>query len=185
MRRAAGGKAGQTLARAFTGRGFTLVEILLVIALIGMFTAIFVVNFESLVRQNEASAVETAFWQATRTARTRALIDRRTQALRFDADAVSFVVEEAGGANRETFDVDQKDWASGTRLEINLQKRVPPSQFSLIAGDLVDTRNIPAAHFFPDGTCSPFLVNLKVGADDFTIEIDPWTGAELLLDEEE
>jgi len=185
MRRGERGRSNQNTERAQACRAFTLFEILLVIALMGMFTAIFVVNFEALVRQNEASAVETAFWEATRAARTRALIERRPHLMRFDDEEVSFVVEEPGGANRVTYVVERENWAPGTRLDVKLQKHVPPSQFSLIAGDLVDTRNIPAAHFFPDGTCSPFLVNLKVGADDFTIEIDPWTGAELLLDESE
>jgi hypothetical protein len=39
---------------------------------------------------------------------------------------------------------------------------------------------VKAVQFFPDGTCTPFAVSLEVGNDRRTIEIDPWTGAELL-----
>lgn len=184
MSRAQRGKSRGQVRMRRRYRGFTLIEILLVVALIGMFSAIFVVNLDALLRQSEVSAVESAFWEAAREARTRALIERRPQSLRFDEETMAFVVEEAGGVNRVEYPIDQDDWAPGTRLEIHLQKRVPPSQFSLVAGDLIDVRPIAAAHFFPDGTCSPFLVEMEVGAHDFTIEIDPWTGAELVLDED-
>jgi len=137
-------------------------------------------NFEAILRQSENEAVETAFWDASRAARTRALLERRPQLLRFDEKRSAFVVEGAGGMNRETFAIDRENWVPGTRMNVTLQKRVPPSQFTLVQGELVDVREITAAHFFPDGTCSPFLVNLEIGASDFTIEIDPWTGAELL-----
>ena len=165
--------------------GFTLVELLLVIALIGMFTAIFVVNFDVLLRESESEAVESAFWLAAREARTRALVGRKPQALSFEPEARVFLVEEDGGSGAERFPISQENWKADLELEVALQKRIPPSQFSLVGGQLVELREIPNVRFFPDGTCTPFVLSLKVGSAERSIEIDPWTGAELLKAKEE
>jgi general secretion pathway protein H len=161
-------------------RAFTLIEVLLVLALIGLFTTLFMVNLESLMRETEADSVETAFWSATRDARTRALVDREPQLVRFDAKAAAFVVEAARSQSTRRVTIDRSRWAEDVKVEVALQKRLPASQFSLVRGQLVEVREVAAVQFFPDGTCTPFLVSLKVGRDERTIEIDPWTGSELL-----
>jgi general secretion pathway protein H len=164
--------------------GFTLLEVLIVIALIGVFTALFVVNYDSMLRQSEADAVETTFWRAVREARTRALLERHPQALRFDQKAAEFVVEEPGETRGLVFAIPRENWAPDTKLEVKLQKRVPPSQFTLVQGELIELREIPAVGFFPDGTCMPFSLTYEVGGKEATLEIDPWTGAQLLKADE-
>ena len=166
-------------------RAFSLIEMLLVIALIGMFSTIFIVNFESLLRVGEGQAVEAAFWNASREARTRALLERRPQWLRFEEKEALFIVEEAGGGNPETFAVDRDGWDPGVKLKVAFQKKVPPNKFTLRQGELVDVRDIPAARFFPDGTCLPFQLAIEVGGAESKIEIDPWTGAQLLESDED
>lgn len=166
--------------RARRAAAFTLFEILLVVALIGLFSAIFVVNFESLLRQTESDAVESAFWEAARAARTRALVDREAQSLRFDEKAAAFIVEDPAGAGAKQVRIDRDSWLPDTRLEVAFQKRLPANQFSLVGGELVQMREIPAVKFFPDGTCTPFTLSVQVAATEHTIDIDPWTGAQLL-----
>lgn len=161
-------------------RAFTLVEVLLVLALIGLFTGIFVVNFESLLKESESEAVESAFWLATREARTRALVDRVPQALRYDEKGWAFVVDQDSGSNPRRFPISQENWSPDVELEVFFQKRIPPSQYSLIAGELVELREIEHVRFFPDGSCTPFVVAIEVGAVERSIEIDPWTGSELV-----
>lgn len=163
--------------------GFTLIEILLVVALIGLFATLFVVNIESLVRQSEGDAVETAFWGATRDARLHALVDREAQVVRFDPKAAAFVVQAASGRTSHVA-IARDNWAPDTKLDVAFQKRLPASQFSLVQGQLVELREIAQVQFFPDGTCTPFVLSLKVGATERSIEIDPWTGAQLLAADE-
>ncbi|MGH8017469.1 MAG: pilus assembly FimT family protein [Opitutaceae bacterium] len=166
-------------------RGFTVIEILLVIALIGLFSTLFIVNLDALMRVSEGEAVETAFWEAAREARTRALVNRQPQALLYDEEGVAFVVEEQGTGAGRRFNVDRGRWTEDLEIEIALQKRLPASQFSLVRGQLVEMRDVAMVHFYPDGTCTPFVFSMKVGEDERTIEIDPWTGAELLEADEE
>lgn len=175
----------RAIGRSIRNRGFTLIEILLVIALIGLFSVLFVVNLESLMRQSDSDSVETAFWQATREARTRALVERHTQTVRFDEKAEAFVVEEGGGVNTRVFAISKDDWSPETKLEVAFQKSLPASQYSLVQGRLVELREVASVEFYPDGTCTPFTVAMTVGSSEHSIEIDPWTGAELLPSEDE
>src|SRR5690606_29342280 len=81
--------------------GFTLVEMLLVFALIAMFATLFVVNAGALMQQSAAQVVETRFWEAVREARSRAILDRVAHSVRFDDDATAFVVTNVrSGAER-------------------------------------------------------------------------------------
>lgn len=168
--------------RPRTRRGFTLLEMMLVIALIGMMATALVLNIESMMRQSEASAVEGAFWEAARTARTDALLKRRTETVRYDEKQAAFLIESAGEVRR--YEIDRADWKSDLTVEIAFKKRLASSQFTLVAGQLVDLREIPSIQFFQDGTCTPFVLELVVGDSTRRIEIDPWTGAELLPDED-
>ncbi len=170
--------------RGAVPRGFTLVEILLVIALIGLFSTLFLVNLDSLMQVSESEAVETTFWEASREARTRALVDRAPQALRYDEETAAFIVEAQGTGAGRRFHIDRDRWPEDFKIEIELQKRLPASQFSLVRGRLVEMRAVPMVQFYPDGTCTPFVLSMKVGRDERTIEIDPWTGAELLAADE-
>lgn len=172
---------GEGIRRAGRDAGFTLLEMMLVFALIAMLTAALVINIEAMVRQSAASVVEGAFWEATRTARTDALLKRRTETVRFDERAGAFVVESPEGQRR--FEIDRKEWKSDVDLEVAFKKRLASSQFTLVRGELVDLREIPSIQFFQDGTCTPFVLELTVGDTQRRIEIDPWTGAELLPDE--
>jgi prepilin-type N-terminal cleavage/methylation domain-containing protein len=162
-------------------RGFTVLELVLVIALIAMMAAALVLNIESMMRQSEASAVEGAFWEAARTARTDALLKRRTETVRYDEKQAAFVIESAGETRR--FEIDRSQWKQELKLEIAFKKRLASSQFTLVGGQLVDLREIPSIQFFQDGTCTPFVLELVVGDTTRRIEVDPWTGAELLPDE--
>ena len=53
-----------------------------------------------------------------------------------------------------------------------------------VQGELIELREIPAVGFFPDGTCVPFSLTYEVGGKEATLEIDPWTGAQLLKSDE-
>jgi type II secretion system protein H len=161
-------------------RGFTLIEMLLVLALIGVFTTLFVINADSLTRETATQAVEAKFWTAVREARSQAILHRRAQALWFDKKAAAFVVENVETGAKRSFVIKRDDWAPDTRLEVALQKQVDSNQHTMVAGELKTLKEIPEARFFPDGACTPFVATFNVGGEEKEIELDPWTGAELL-----
>ncbi len=172
------GAASEPCARR--SAGFTLIEMLLVLALIAMFATLFVVNAGALVKQSATQVVEARFWEAVREARSDAIIGRDAQSLHFDKKALAFVVEDTVTGQVRNFPIKHDDLPPDTELTIALKKRVDQSQHTLVAGELVDLREIPEVRFFPDGACIPFVAAFRVGTVDRQIEIDPWTGAELL-----
>jgi general secretion pathway protein H len=50
----------------------------------------------------------------------------------------------------------------------------------LIAGQVIETQEVPRVAFYPDGTCTAFRVQFRVGANAWQIAIDPWTCAPVL-----
>jgi hypothetical protein len=149
-----------------------------------VFATLFVLNADSLTRETATQAVESKFWQAVREARSQAIVHRRAQALWFDKKAAAFVVESVETGTKETFAIKRDDWAPDTELEVALIKEVDSGKHTMVAGVLVTLREIPEARFFPDGACTPFVATFQVGAEEKQIEIDPWTGAELMTKNE-
>jgi len=171
-------------ATAWRRAGFTLIEMMLVIALIAVFVSLFVINADSMLKQTATQAVESKFWEAVRVARSEAIVERHGRSLRFDEKALAFVVENEQSGAEQTFAIKRDDLPANAEIAVALRKRVDRTQWTLVAGELVDLREIPVVRFFPDGACTPFVVTIAVNDEDRLVEIDPWTGAELLPDEE-
>jgi hypothetical protein len=93
----------------------------------------------------------------------------------------AFIVEDEKSGTQKSYAISHDDWPSDQELKVALKKHVDRSQHTLVAGEIVDLREIPEAHFFSDGACTPFVASFLVGKnDERLIEIDPWTGAEML-----
>src|SRR5690625_7932680 len=71
---------------------FTILEVLLVIFLIALIGTIFVVNIDSLLRDQEEASVERAFWEASHKARMQALFLGRPVSLFFDEENTAFTL---------------------------------------------------------------------------------------------
>ena len=50
----------------------------------------------------------------------------------------------------------------------------------LIRGVLVESKPVPYVTFYPDGTCSPFRLQIFRPGGASTLEVDPWTCAPIL-----
>ncbi len=159
-------------------RGFTLLEVLLVIALIAVAGSLFLVSLESLGKSSPADEFAGAFWRAMAQARESALASRRTVALRWDGETNAFLLEGGGGARTVPVPAD----AIGPDRECAavFSEELPTNDYILVRGELVTRRPIPAVRIFPDGSCQAFAVELVLGAAKQRMIIDPWTGAEML-----
>ena len=156
--------------------GFTLIEILLALALIALLATIFVSGTNSLLAEKTASPDE-QFWAACAQARKEALEEQRTVLLSFDPRSRSFMLND--GAQQRALPVSGPD-----DLAIDFhpaQSGSGPSGSSvLIGGVLVETQPLASVAFYEDGTCTPFRVQLRTGDGAHMLSIDPWTCAPVL-----
>lgn len=154
-------------------RGFTLLEVLITIALIALLTGVLVIGTNRLLRERPKSSDE-LFWAAVAAVRQDALLNNHDVRLTFDARESEFVAVSDLGEIRLPF-------VSKEIAELDfLAPRSAGMSAVLIGGQMVETLTIPAVTFYGDGTCSPFRAQLKTRNGVRVLEIDPWTCAPML-----
>ena len=150
-------------------RGFTLIEILLVLALMSLVVSLFISSASNLFRAQEKT-MNDVFWQAIQAARLQAVEGDRTVELRYD-DKKNLLRWGTGetAANQA--------WP-GKKLEfLPVEKR----DAMLLGGQLVETGGMPVVRFYADGCVENFRAQLT-GVDGRIshLEIDPWTCAPII-----
>lgn len=162
-----------TISETGERRGFTLIEILLTLALVALLGSIFIGGSTALL-DSKAASPEDQFWKACAQARKEALQGGRTVVLTFDPKQHAFVVNDAG--NLTTIAVTASD-------DLVIDFHPPASEASasiLIGGTLVETQPLLSVDFYNDGTCTPFRVQLREKGGAHLLSIDPWTCAPVL-----
>jgi prepilin-type N-terminal cleavage/methylation domain-containing protein len=165
-----------TTASRFSGgrSGFTLLEVLITIALIALLTGVLVVGVNRLLSDRPKSA-EQLFWLAAGEVRKDALLNNRDVRLRLDDTTRELVAWSDAGNTRHPFV--PKEIAE---LEFLAPGAAGGFSAVLVGGALVETQTIPFVTFYRDGTCSAFRVQLKTRNGARVLEIDPWTCAPML-----
>ncbi|HXQ81228.1 MAG TPA: prepilin-type N-terminal cleavage/methylation domain-containing protein [Opitutaceae bacterium] len=153
--------------------GFTLIEILLALALIALLGTIFISGTNSLLAERGASP-DSQFWKACAQARKQALEEQRSVLLSYDPRTRAFVMND--GAQQNTLPVPGPE-----DLVIDFHPAQSSSSSSiLLGGTLVETQLLASVTFYDDGTCTPFRVQIRTGAGAHLLSIDPWTCAPVL-----
>jgi prepilin-type N-terminal cleavage/methylation domain-containing protein len=161
-----------TLATGERG-GFTLVEILLVLALLGLLSWIFIGGSTALLRDQGASPDE-QFWKACGTARKEALEEQRDVLLSYDPKVRAFVINDGGGT--VTLPLPGTD-----DVVIDFHPvQSDASSSILVGGTLVETQPLAAATFYSDGTCTAFRAQVRAKGGAHLLGVDPWTCAPVL-----
>ena len=163
---------GNSLHLGNGGRGFTLLEILLALALMGLLAAVLVTGGVNLLSEKPATP-EAVFWKAVQQSRAAALTVEREVRLSYDSKNQAFVLDD--GAAPQVLTV-----PATRELTVDFLSAAPGASSVLIGGELVDTKTIPAVSFYPDGTCSPFRAQFRAGGAAHILNIDPWTCAQVL-----
>ena len=152
--------------------GFTLIEILLAVALLGLLSAVMVSVATNLTDARPRSP-EDFFWEAARAARRTALVSETDVRLSYDGKEKAFVV--SGPKETRRFPL-----TAARDLSVDLLQARSVGGSILIGGQLVDTQTLPAVSFYADGTCSPFRVQFRATGPARIVAIDPWTCAPVL-----
>ena len=153
--------------------GFTLLEILLVLALIGLIGALLAVGV-TRVFSNDHPAPEDVFWQACRSAQKLAALSEHEVSLGFDAKEKKLVWGNGQETTAAACD------AAGGEVGVQFLQALKGGSLILVAGQVVETQEVPRVMFYPDGTCTAFRVQFRVGANAWQLAIDPWTCAPVL-----
>ena len=152
--------------------GFTLIEILLVIAVMALLSTLFITGVGVLASREERTPEE-VFEQAMREARWLALEGERPVMLGFDDEKKAFfLIRETGGERLHEYPVDKN-------ASVRFLKQRPRATYVLIRGELVQTEPVEQVAFFPDGSSVPFSVEIGYTSDRRTYAVDLWTGAPL------
>lgn len=162
--------------------GFSLLELVITIALIVLLSSIFVWNIDSVLRKGEIEQLENEFWDALTEAKQRAVFEGQPYALSWDGESRSFWL--VSGEARKQFEVDTEAFGESVEIGVAFREMFAENGYKLIGGRLVVDREIEKVFFYPDGTCTPFTVDLTIAGYATEIKIDPWTGARLAPREE-
>jgi prepilin-type N-terminal cleavage/methylation domain-containing protein len=173
-----------------TRRGFTLLEVLLSIAVISLLAAVLVAGAAHLLREQPVSSHE-VFWQAVREARKAALKAEHDIRLKFDKDRKQFVLIDgmapstlsADGFTREETPLKQFPIVSAGSSDLVVDCLAPATKGGnviLVGGVLLESQTIPFVTFYSDGTCSAFRAQFSRAGATSVLSIDPWTCAPVL-----
>jgi prepilin-type N-terminal cleavage/methylation domain-containing protein len=147
-------------ARSATRGGFTLLEILVVLGIFGLISALVIGTSESMLKAATKEDAENAALDAIASARTQAVLSGQVVELRVDEKARAL------------------DWGTGrTAIAGEDMVGLLPMERAgamLIGGRLQETK-IPSVKFYPDGTCDAFRLEITRGANRSIQPIDPWT----------
>jgi general secretion pathway protein H len=163
-----GGLAAPKFRRRRTAGGLTLLEIVVVLALFGLITALLLGGSGALLRAIGREEVENTALNAIAIARHEAVLSGRTLDLRLDEKTRVL------------------DWGAGraTLAGEEVVRLLPPVKTSsVLIGGRLEEAAITGVRFYPDGTCDPFRVEIVRGQSGRILMIDPWTCTVLAPDD--
>jgi general secretion pathway protein H len=152
---------------------FTLLEILLVLALIGLIGGTLAVGISGAFN-NDHPAPDDVFWQACRSAQKLASLSERETSLSFNAKEKKLIWSNGQETANAAFDNSRGD------VRVQFLRATNGASLILIAGQAVETQEVPRVVFYPDGTCMAFRAQFRLGANAWQLAIDPWTCAPVL-----
>ena len=158
---------------AAKARAFTLLEILLVLALIGLLGALTAVGISGAFNSDHPAA-DDVFWQACRSAQKLASMSERDTSLSYDSKEKKLVWSNGVENGSAALDNSRGD------VSVQFLQATNGGSLILIAGRVVETQEVPRVVFYADGTCMPFRVQFRIGANAWHLAIDPWTCAPVL-----
>lgn len=153
---------GKQADQAFGTKGFTLIEIVLVLGLMAFAAAVVITNFASLADRGDSLSSEEILQAAVSEARFVAASERIVTELRFDKDSGSLVIFSEASSGK-TFPLSERFNSEGpASMQFYL---VPPSEGLASPTDASRTRlETNVVKFAPNRSSSPFVVDIDTGS---------------------
>jgi general secretion pathway protein H len=177
-------RAGRT-----AGRGFTLLEVLLTVAIIGLIATVLIGSSARLISDEPVSAHE-VFWKAVQEARKAALKSEHDIRLKFDKEQKRFVIVDGvappvlaadGFTKEETpLKVFPVPPAVASDLTVDFLAAGKSGGLIVVGGVVLESQPVPFVTFYSDGTCSAFRAQFFRNGDAHILAVDPWTCAPML-----
>lgn len=145
----------------------------MVLALVGLIGAMVAGGIVRVVNSDHPTP-EDVFWQACRAAQKLASLSEREVDLSFDSKGKKLVWSNGLQTANAAFD------PADSNVSVQFLQALQGGSLILIAGQVVETQEVPRVKFYPDGTCTAFRVQFRAGASAWQIAIDPWTCAPML-----
>ncbi len=147
--------------------GFTLIETVLALALIGLIASVLITGANSIFRSGRVEDPEAAVLSLLQKARSEAVETGQVLELVPLPEDAGFLW---GGDGVETLPVRE-----GMRVRLLRPEMVA----SFLIGGQLEERPIERVRFYPDGSCDPMRIEVRRGDIRRVYAIDPWTAAPL------
>lgn len=152
-------------------RGFTLIEILLVIALIAVAASVVLINFTAFADRGEETSPKEVLSAAIRKARFIAAAERTTTKLRYDNESGTLQIDPSG----EQFPINS-DFGPEGRGEIRFFLIEPATGMRAFSDPNDAKLETTTVAFAPDRSSSPFIVEIDTGEGSPTrLRFDPFS----------
>ena len=152
-------------------RGFTLLEVLLAVVLVGSAWVIFAVNMDTILDKDPLAELESSFVLAQTEGRMLAFEDRQSLELSWDPKGKRFVlVDRAVVSSYEVDGLEGKD----VELKVTFYFQAPTYK-----GESFDDPTwyeVESVILYPDATSAPFKVVLSAGTRKRELVVEPFTG---------
>ncbi|MGC9449886.1 MAG: prepilin-type N-terminal cleavage/methylation domain-containing protein [Oceanipulchritudo sp.] len=152
-------------------RGFTLIELIIVIALIALIGGLVAVNAQAILRGLGEEPVDRILRKAVREARYQAASLKSPVQLAYDRESASLVLFSDTGQTLESFRTVPED--SEDPPDIEFEQILPVR--GLDSFDRHETTPIDAVVFRPDRSSTPFQVLIDSGNTFYTQRYDPFS----------
>lgn len=153
--------------------GFTLLEVVVAMAIIGMVAGLVVVNFSSAFEGFKSRPPEDVFRTAVRQARYEAALRRQKTFLSFDAEKNTFFVIAADGTPCGEYPLG-RDTSQG-RFEVIFTPYRPDQEMEGQENEDLSEYPIARLIFDPSGCAIPVKVQIKGPSESAEMTIDPFS----------
>lgn len=167
--------------------GFTVVELVLVIAVMGLFVGLFIINIEEFVESAGRKSPEEVLIEAVTSARLTAITNRQDVFLSFNKEATQFEITDVYGTLVQSIKTDPEDFAFVEDIFFwgVTSDRYRSGGGRSDVGDLTD-EPLRRIAFEPTGVSTHVSVQWEYDrsvADDQWTYLDPFSNATRAIDE--